>query len=273
MIISNLTGGLGNQLFQYSFGRSLAIKNNTELKLHFTNALFNTQYEYELGHFNIQAAIATDEKLQRLHIFKNRIVNRAFYLLDDRLGIQFNNHIATQRYPYPFNSDYRTIPNNTYVQGYWADERYFKENESMIRKELTPKKKLDTRNQKIVQEMKRGQSVSIHVRRGDFVTNKLNIPQFIGLKYYIDAVRKIKKITSSPQFYIFSNDMRWCRENITPLIGNGTFIEHNTGKNSYKDLLLMSACHHNIIANSTFSWWGAWLNENKNKTVISPHKT
>jgi len=270
MILSNLTGGLGNQMFQYAFGRYLAVKNKTELKIHFTNALFNTQYAYWLDVFNIQAEIATGEDLKKMNIFQNRIINRIFYLVDDRFAVQFNTHIVTQRYPYVFNSNYLSLKNNVYVQGYWADERYFKGSEGILRKEFTLKNKLDSKNRKILKQIQNTESVSIHVRRADYVTNKINIPQFIGLDYYVNAIKKINKIIKNPAFFIFSDDISWCKGNLSPLLDKAYYIDHNQREKSYKDLYLMSICKHNIIANSTFSWWATWLNKHKDKTIITP---
>lgn len=269
MIISNLTGGLGNQMFQYAFGRFLSLKNKTELKYHFTNALFNTQRSFALDVFNIKATEIINKDLNRFGIIQNRLFNRVLYLLDDRYNIQLNKYIVTQHFPYTFDESLRNITNDRYVQGYFADERYFKGIENCIRNEFTPKKKLDEINQKILKHIQKTVSVSIHVRRGDFITNKAN-SQFVGIDYYITAIKKINKSIFNPVFFIFSDDISWCKENLTPLINRVQFINHNKGKNSYKDLVLMSNCKHNIIANSTFSWWGAWLNQNKNKIFIKP---
>lgn len=271
MIIVNLTGGLGNQMFQYAFGKTIAIKHNTSLKLHFTNALFNTQRAYELDVFNISAPIATKEDLQKLGIIQNRVINRVLYLIDERLKIQFNKHIVTQRYPYEYNPSFLSTKNNSYIQGYWADERYFKEIENIIRKEFAPKQELDERNQKILRQIQSSNSISIHVRRTDYVTNKGNIPQFIGLDYYVNSIKKIKLTVPDPVFFVFSDDISWCKDNLSQLLNKVSFIDHNKGKESYKDIVLMSACKHNIIANSTFSWWGGWLNQNINKVCIKPN--
>lgn len=270
MIIVNLTGGLGNQMFQYAFGKYLAQKHNANLKLHFTNALFNIQRSYELDVFNISASMATKEDLQKFGIIQNRVFNRLLYLFDERFGIQFNKHIVTQRFPYIFNSKYLSIKNNSYIQGYWADERYFKGIENVLRKEFTLKKKLDEKNLDILKQIQKTNSVSIHVRRGDYVTNKANILKFIGLDYYINSIKKIKKSVPNPVFFVFSDDIPWCKQNLNSLMDDVYYIDHNKGKDSYKDLLLMSACKHNIIANSTFSWWGVWLNPFINKRIICP---
>ena len=270
MIIVNLTGGLGNQMFQYAFGRLIAIKHKTDLKLHFTNALFNTQRSYELDVFNIHATIATQQDLQKLGVAQSRVVNRLLFLLDNQYGIQFNPHIITQRYPYGFDSKYLAIKDNSYIQGYWTDERYFKGIEQVIRSEFTPKKKLDEKNQKILKHIQNTQAISIHVRRGDYITNKNNakVFGFLGLDYYETKIKKIKNSVSNPVFFVFSDDILWCKENLSPLTKDIVYVDHNKGKDAYKDMLLMSACKHNIIANSTFSWWGGWLNLHKNNINI-----
>lgn len=272
MIISSLTGGLGNQMFQYAFGRYLSIKNNTELKLHFTNALFNTQYTYGLDVFNIKAEIATDKDLKKINVFKNRAINRLLYLFDERFGLRYNKHIVTQKYPHVFDPIHLVVRDNSYIQGFWQDDRYFKGVDYILRKEFTPKNKLDIKNQEILEHIKETQSISIHVRRGDYITNKTNAKVYcsLGLEYYTTSIKKIKKIISNPIFFVFSDDIPWCKESLTHLVDDIHYIDNNR-REAYKDLLLMSACKHNIIANSTFSWWGGWLNRNSNKIVISPN--
>ena len=258
MIIINLTGGLGNQMHQYAFGRYLAHTHNTTLKYHFTNALLNTQRYYELHIFRIQAEEATPDDLRRFGVVTNRQLNRILYLLDDRWGIQLNKHVVTQRYPYQFDPSYRSLPDDRYVQGYWADERYFQGVEDLLRTDFTLHTPLDDANQTIADAMSKTNSVSIHVRRGDYITNKANLPQFIGEEYYTRALADIHKKVHDPVYYIFSDDIPWCKTHFAHL-ANAHFISHNTGVNSYKDMILMSHCKHHIIANSTFSWWGRWL--------------
>lgn len=258
MIIINLTGGLGNQMFQYAFGLYLAHKHKTTLKYHYTNALLNTKRQFELDVFKITASPATSADLAAFGIPRNRVINRILYLLDDRYKIQLNAHVATQRFPYPFDAKLRDIPDNSYVQGYFADERYFKGAEDYVKEEFRLSKPLDARNQRIVTQMKQTESVSIHVRRTDYLTNPTNLPKFIGTDYYAKSIKDIKKKTKKPYYFIFSDDIAWCKVHFANL-ANTTFISHNTGINSYKDMILMSNCKYNIVANSTFSWWGRWL--------------
>lgn len=270
MIIANLTGGLGNQMFQYAFGRAIAEKNKTNLKLHFTNALLNTQREYELDLFNISGTVATKKDLESIRIIENTVFNRVFYLLDERFGIQLNNDIVTERFPYTFNTRYMEIPNNKYLQGYWSHPAYFESVQTILQKEFTPRKTLDPENQKIIEHIKKSNAVSLHVRRGDYITNKTG-PRFVGIEYYKKTIEDLNNQVNNPTYFVFSDDITWCKENLSSLLPKVVFIDHNTGRNSYKDLILMSNCQHNITANSTFSWWGAWLNPNKNKIIISPN--
>lgn len=269
MIISNLTGGLGNQMFQYALGRHLAIKNKTKLKLHFTNALFCTQRSYALDCFNIRAEMATDDDLKKLGIVKNRVINRMLYLIDERFGIRFNKNVITQRFPYKFDPSTLNLKDNVYIQGYWADERYFKQIEETIKGDFTFKGQLDVKNQKMADLITKTNSVSIHVRRTDYVNNSINNPQFIGLDYYINSIKEISKRVSDPVFFIFSDDINWCKQNIRSKYKT-YYVDNNRSEDSYKDMWLMSLCKHNIIANSTFSWWGRWLNKNSGKIVIKP---
>lgn len=270
MIVSALTGGLGNQMFQYAFGRCISIKNKTSLKIHFVNALFNTARQYDLDKFNIKCQKATNEDLSNAGVFRSKVLNRVAYLIDERLGIQFNKSIVTQKYPYKFEKKYLKIRDNSYIQGFWNDERYFGGIEGYLRKEFTLKNKLDSRNDHVVKKIKSVNSISVHIRRGDYVSNIRNLYLYTKKEYFINSMRSISNKISKPVFYFFSDDIAWCRKNFSSLNYKMKFIEHNTGENSYLDLHLMSNCKHNIIANSTFSWWASWLNKNPKKIIIKP---
>jgi hypothetical protein len=247
-------------MYQYAFGLYLAYKNKTQLKYHYTNALFNTQRQFELNVFSITATEAADTDLKALGVVKNRIANRILYLLDDRYKIQLNKHIHTQRYPYTFDKKLRSIPDNSYIQGYFADKRYFAGVENIVQSEFTLKNHLDKKNADLIQQMRKVNSVSIHVRRGDYITNKNN-PQFIGIEYYLNKLKEIETRIKKPHYFIFSDDMNWCRMNLS-FLKHKTFVDFNKGKESYKDMVLMSNCKYNIVANSTFSEWSAILNSN-----------
>ena len=268
MIITNLTGGLGGQMFQYAAGRALSLKLKTPLKLHFTNALFNTQRQYGLDVFNIQAHLAADPDLKKIGVFRNSVINRLTYLIEQRFNVKLQKNVFTEKINIGFDPVFFEIRDNFYVQGYFANEKYFKNTETIIRKDFTFKNQLDTKNQKWANMIKNLKSVSIHIRRGDYITNKTE-PKFIGLDYYIKAIRTIENKVKNPTYFIFSDDIVWGKQYLK-LKNISYFVDNNHGKDSYKDMQLMSLCKHNIVANSTFSWWGSWLNTNKNKVIIKP---
>lgn len=251
MIITKLIGGLGNQMFQYGVGRRAALANNTELKLDITGYEKQegiTPRRYTLNIFSIQADIAYDEEINKLK-GKNRGLLSLFYK-----KILKNN-------------------SNNYLEGYWQSEKYFKDIEKIIRKEFTFKHKPGVINQKMVDRIKNCNSVSIHIRRGDYIVDK-KTNQVHGIcdsDYYRRAIEYVTGKIKNPHFFIFSDDPAWAKQNFYPKFPC-TYVSHNTGKKDYEDMRLMSLCKHNIIANSSFSWWGTWLNENKNKIVIAPKK-
>jgi Glycosyl transferase family 11 len=159
------------------------------------------------------------------------------------------------------------------LDGYWQSEKYFIDCSKLIRKDFTFKNELDSYNLKLKSKIDKTNSVSIHIRRGDYVNN-LNTNATHGLcsiDYYIKAVNYITERIESPYFFVFSDDIEWAKKNIM-LNFPCQFISHNIGSKSYLDMQLMSLCKHNVIANSSFSWWGAWLNSNDNKIVIAPRK-
>lgn len=264
MIISNLTGGLGNQMFQYSLGRHLALKNKTLLKLHFTNALLCTAREYSLNCFNIEAEIATDEDIKNFG-FPTTKAGRVILRIKKELRLFKSSKIITERKT-SFDSSILNLPNNVYLEGFWQNEKYFKDIEGQIRKDFTFKTKPSRKNFKLIKEIKNSNSVSIHVRRKDYL--KYKEFQICDIDYYYKAIDIIKKKIKYSVFFIFSDDINWCKDNL--LIKDKTFYVRNN--KPCEDIKLMSLCKHNIIANSSFSWWGAWLNINKNKIIIGPRK-
>lgn len=272
MIVAKLQGGLGNQMFQYALGRHLAIKNNVPLKLDVTALKTNdpsvTKRDYILSVFNVEESFATEKEIAwfKKYRFKkgkfwfwyNRtIANRSRYAWEK----QFN-----------FEPWILTLKEPVYLDGYWNTEKYFKEIEDIIRKEFTLKKELGVESQKLLSEISGVESVSLHVRRGDYVSDTRTNAWHgaISSDYYEKAIQNIAEHVTNPHFFIFSDDPAWAREHIIPpfpTIYMPTDTEHPE-----EDMYLMSQCKHNIIANSTFSWWGAWLNNNPNKIVIAPHK-
>lgn len=155
-----------------------------------------------------------------------------------------------------------------YIKGYWQSEKYFADCVDEVRKSFQFSVPTDENNIRAMQEINASNSVSIHIRRGDYLEQNRNWA--IGPDYYNKAIAYMSQKVDSPRFFVFSDDMQWVKDNIN--IPNATYITWNKAENSFRDMQLMRSCKHNIIANSSFSWWGAWLNDNPDKIVITPDR-
>jgi hypothetical protein len=175
-----------------------------------------------------------------------------------------------------FDENFLNCEDNTYLIGYFQSYKYFSNHSSIILKHFSPVISLSEKNKYIKNLIFTTSSVSIHIRRGDYVSNE-SANKFHGvlsLSYYKNAIAHIESTISNPHYFIFSDDPEWCRVNLPSVNENYTFIDHNSDDNAWQDLELMSFCKHHVIANSSFSWWGAWLADNKislsNRIVIAP---
>lgn len=246
MILVNIVGGLGNQLYIYSIGRKLALLNNTEL--YYSNLYvesYKLQHQYRgdsISQFNIVAKIKNDS-VGLTHINDNTTVSR-------------------------FNPDILKLRGNYYLTGYWQSWKYFHDIRDTLIKDFTLKNGLSECNKAFEQKILNTNSVSFHVRRGDKVQeNKLKRFPFYGVDYFEKAKKIIESKVSNPEYFIFSDDIAWCRNSIKG--SNVTFVDTNIDK-VWEDMILMKICKHNIIPASSLSWWAAYLNENINKIVITP---
>lgn len=271
MIISNLKGGLGNQMFEFAAGYSLAKEKATEYKIdlgHFkTQSEFKneTPREFQLDFFEIPYEFATEQEIVKV---KKQYSRGIFPILKlDSYLTMFN----IRKYPL-----LTSISSDIYMDGYFQSEEYFIKYEKDIREMFKLITKYITKDIiKMCDEMKSNydNSISLHIRRGDYVTNT-QASKWHGLlskDYYYNAIEYIKKEKGieKPYIYVFSDDSKWVKENMS-FDGNVTYISENF--NPAQAILLMSKCKNNIIANSSFSWWGAWLNPNKEKIVIAPEQ-
>lgn len=270
MIIVKLMGGLGNQMFQYAAAKSLAERHKVQLKvdLSFLNdrsAKENFTFrEYELGCFDVSIEIASEEEVS---IFKRK--NRLYCFIAPLLGISIPVHYYEQSFNY--NESFNEMPNEILLEGYFQSEKYFIQIRTLILANFRWRSPASGVNLNLIENIKSTNSVSLHIRRGDFADNKV-INSFHGLcdiNYYQRAITHINSITQNTTFFIFSDDINWAKKELG-MTSKVIFIDHNIGKESFWDMRLMSLCKHNIIANSSFSWWGAWLNQNKEKIIIAP---
>jgi hypothetical protein len=263
MIIANIYGGLGNQLFQYAAGRQLAERNHTRLKLDIENFKKDKRREYLLNHFALKESFCTS--LDKTIIKgKNRI--RKLLDKDAQGNIYVEKSVA-------FDEKVTGLGNNIYLDGYFGNEKYFISIENIIRDEFRVTKTPDSINEMFLQKIKSTNSVALHVRRGDYVSNKETnaVHGVCSIAYYKEAIARVADKTSDPHFFIFSDDMPWVKENLQINEFPVDYIEHNKDL-AHEDLRLMYSCKHTIIANSSFSWWGAWLNSNPGKIIIAPEK-
>lgn len=265
MIISHINGGLGNQMFQFAAGRTLAQLNKTLLKLDVSEFDKSNLRSFDLLAFETDILFANKWEISDLLPSHN--FEKAF---------QYFTPIKKRSYyrekSFSFDDKVLKLGKNVYLKGYFQSEKYFLPAKNIIRKDFTFKNNLISHLAEFVSRLKNSNSVSIHIRRGDFSKN----PETAGYHgklekdYYKAASDFVRSKISNPNFYFFSDDIAWVKENIP--LENAFYISGNITKNQFEDLYLMSQCKHNIIANSSFSWWGAWLNDNSNKIVVAPDR-
>ena len=270
MIVVNLIGGLGNQMFQYAAGLSAAQENGVELRMYLGDfACYGKHNGYELGRvFNITDGVMGSVELKKLLGWRSgRVVRRILYtrwLKPLRGGLYYTDDCIDS-------SCFSGKP-NLFMYGYWQSEDYFVRHKRWVREKFQFRGKITDLDSQCIESMRGGVSVSIHIRRGDYLSEKKNKKVYarLGLDYYAAATKYFVDRYENVRFYVFSDDICWAKENLQLKGGVSVYMDGNGGGDSYKDMMLMSHCTHNIIANSSFSWWGAWLNDNENKQIVAP---
>lgn len=265
MIILNLKGGLGNQMFQYALGRTLSLKNNDVLKLEVNgldraNKIGDIYREFGLGNFHIEKNIATTREVQVLK-YPYGIFSKGWRWINARV---------LKRTYVVFDSNVLNWKGSVFLDGYFQSPRYFETIRDTLLSNFTLVQPLSPAGATFAAQMKSTTSVSIHVRRGDYVKNPRVLAEFgvCSTSYYQAAIARVNEAHPNPTFFIFSDDIAWVRDNLD--VGENAVLVSDPTITDYHELVLMSHCAHNIIANSTFSWWGAWLNQNPDKIVIAP---
>jgi hypothetical protein len=272
MIVVQLKGGLGNQLFQYAAGKALAIKHGAQLYLDVRQLSKvekkNTPRNYELGIFSHSADIYISKKYPLDIISAYSPLAMKFF---EGLNSFFEKGEG-------FNDDFLNKSDNTYLVGYWQSYKYFSGIEKQLIADFELKSPISSLSKDLLNQIRMtSNSVAFHVRRGDYVTN-IAANKFHGLipaSYYRVALDRVASKNKDLTAFIFSDDPEWCRDNLLIPDVKKVFIDHNQGSESWQDLYLMGYCKHHILANSSFSWWGAWFGDQhwgKNRSVIYPMK-
>lgn len=273
MIVIKLQGGLGNQMFQYAAAKRLALFNNTTLKLDTSFLLDRTPKEdftfrkFELDTFYLKPRIASQYEIDK-YLIRPNSTKRI-----DKIFNYINPHFNYIEKEFSFNPNVLELSKNTYLSGYFQSEKYFLEIEEQVREDFSFKENSDKSNKRLIDSILSSNSIGIHIRRGDFIeNNKTN--QFHGIcsmDYYSKSIELMESQVNNPRFFVFSDDITWAKHNIS-LSSPTHFVDSNDSETGYKDLQLLSSCRHHIIANSSFSWWGAWLAKWEGQIVISPKK-
>lgn len=270
MIIAEIRGGIGNQLFTYAAAKALALRKGVALGMDLHNHDSHDKRSLAIFSFHIEDTVVSPEIIKILtelptHRSKQWLINsfdRLFPYYKRSTFIEQNNL---------FDPNLFKAKSNAYLRGYWQSERYFSSYEAEIRSVLRFKTPVPIVRKWIVDNINTSNSVSIHIRRTDFLdTEGQALYSEITLAYYQRAVTFLKNKVTNPHLFVFSDDIEWTKNHIKfdlPTI----FIDPLEGQD-FEDLRLMSLCKFHITANSTFSWWGAWLAVFKNKIVIAPGK-
>jgi len=272
MKIVNIIGGLGNQMFQYAL--VVALEQKFEEPVYVDTSLFDTYHVHnglEIERiFGIRLKRAPESELRRLTHYTDNFKLRRLY----RKLLPPKKSECLEAKDYTFNNSVLTLDTDRYYDGYWQNHQYF----STVAEELKHTFKfilpVDARNATLLHSIRSSScAISLHVRRGDYLKSS-KYTGLCGLDYYARAIDEIKRKFNDATFFIFSDDIQWCRNNLQPQLGSSeqVYVDWNSGTESYMDMRLMSECHHNIIANSSFSWWAAWLNPHSDRIVIAPEK-
>lgn len=256
IVVVKLLGGLGNQMFQYAAGLSKARQQSEALKIDVSD--FQKNYKlhgYDLKKWCVKEEEASSEEIssltkRKLPFFKNKVFKEKGLI---------------------FNSSFLSVSGPIYLDGYWQTEKYFKNIRSELLTTFIPAKTISSYTKEVEEKIQSSEmAVCIHVRRGDYLLSKnQSIHGSCTMEYYEKGISYFKEKFKSTRFFVFSDDILWCKENLK-LGSDAFFVDGNSVERNHEDIYLMSKCRHNIIANSSFSWWGAWLNKNAGQEVIAP---
>ena len=271
MIIARIKGGLGNQLFQYAAGYSLAKRLHQEMSLDISFFSSQTLRGYKLDLLKIDNRKQIKKIPLQYEVERNKYINKLFRVLhisqvgrNDKYLLETKSEII---------SDFFNIEaKNIYLDGYYQSDKYFTEVRYDILRQFTPMYEFDEEFNSILSKIRKTNSIAVHVRRGDFVLTQGNSNPnryVLDKEYYVDAMRKIESLVDDPVYYWFSDDMDWVKDSFGDN-KNFRYISLSTRHPDIDEMMLMKECKHIVTANSTFSWWAAWMNDKR--VVICPKR-
>lgn len=274
MIVSNLVGGLGNQMFQYACACALALDLDMPLRFKVDGfGAYGAHNGLELERvFRIKLETAESKEFSNLvgwgrqsPAVRRVLGKRAFSWLR---GTRFLAEPGFDFWP----ALRERARFGAYLHGYWQSERYFERRAERIRADFRFSECLRGRNVGLAERIRSSASISVHIRRGDYLSNPkaLSVHGVCTLEYYRSAIDALLRVCPEACVFAFSDDPQWVSQALMPHYPDLVLVDHNKGTESYIDMRLMSMCRHHVVANSSFSWWGAWLNPNPNKMVIAP---
>lgn len=264
--IVRISGGLGNQMFQYAFG----VAANADL-FDVTGFQTNHYRNFDLDLYNIERNFATEKQVRgclnevRLKNILPRFIRKCLKM-DKYVCLRTNR--AKEKQINRYQPELLQLSGNVYYDGFFQSDKYFKPFREKLLHDFRLKEALDEANKQMLERISQNNAVAVHIRRGDYLHKKSPFT-YLDTDYYQKAMAYIAERVENPHFFIFSNDAEWVRQNIHTSLAQ-TIVEINDEKHGYFDLELMRNCRHAIIANSTFSWWGAWLCTNPDKIVVAP---
>jgi hypothetical protein len=268
-VVVKIFGGLGNQMFQYAYAYAVAKQNGSRLYLDISDFETNQHHQgYELSRF-----AGVDNTLLGSKD-RNKLLGAFF---NERLLIRRKLLPVNQRFYIEKTFGWYTIPeafSRIYLYGYWQSDTFFRQYRNELKEIFRFRTDHEAANKPVLEKIRSSNAVAVHIRRGDFIKNAKNL-QYHGVcspDYYKKAVDIIRKTVDTPVFFIFSDDLEWVKGHLDLGGSEAVYVDVNKGAHSFMDMYLMSECKHAVIANSSFSWWGAWLAGHPEQIVIAPRR-
>lgn len=275
MIVVRLHGGLGNQLFQYAFARALSVRHDAPLAFNVEALLDSTPRPFKahmaprrfaLHPFNVAGRIAERSEIPFLYRMRGK---GRVPLIADAVVRRLFSHPGKER-SFSFDPDMLLLGPSAYVDGAWQSYKYFAGIEDILAQELSLKEPFAPETAKLAEEMRAPDAAALHVRRGDYAGNRFYCE--LGVRYYREAIARMRAHRPIARAYVFSDDPAWCREHLDLGMPMTVVGPEHAGPGDAWHLMLLAAAPNIAIANSTFSWWGAWLGDRSGKIVIAPDR-